>query len=73
MPSGPLVYHIVEHSHLEGVGLSKEMNWTGRRFPSDDEAEAFARADAKGRPFTIKRKRVTRPLKEVSSVRPSSC
>jgi hypothetical protein len=67
----PLRYFIVEHPHLEGVGLSKRLNWTGRRVPDDEGAEAFVKEDAKGHPYTIERKRVTRPLLEVQNVCPS--
>ncbi len=61
-----LAYHITRHPHLRGVGLSKVMNWTGRRFPSDDEAAKFAHKDAAGRPYTIDRKTITRELKPCS-------
>ena len=66
MPNkGPLVFHIVKHPHLPGVGLSKAGHWGNERFPDDASALAYARADAAGRPFTVERSTVTKRLLKV--------
>lgn len=60
-----IVYHITTHAHLPGVGLAKDGNWGGIRFPDEASAAKAAEYDAGGKSFTIKLKTVTKRLHEV--------
>jgi hypothetical protein len=57
-----LKYVITTHAHMPGVGLRRCGDWGGIRFTDDASAEAFARSDAKGKPFTIERQKVSLKL-----------